>query len=113
LIVANGHHWDPRWPEPAFPGHERFAGEQLHSHQYTGEDPEQFRGKSVVVLGMGNSAMDIAVEASFVARHTHLAARRGAWSSPSTSSDGRSTRWRPRRASRTRCAGARRQRCSG
>ena len=26
LVVANGHHWDPRWPEPAFPGQERFAG---------------------------------------------------------------------------------------
>ncbi len=20
LVVANGHHWDPRWPEPAYPG---------------------------------------------------------------------------------------------
>src|ERR1051326_6683149 len=20
LMVANGHHWNPRWPEPAFPG---------------------------------------------------------------------------------------------
>src|SRR3954469_21136799 len=20
VLVANGHHWDPRWPEPAFPG---------------------------------------------------------------------------------------------
>src|SRR3954447_2824005 len=67
LLVANGHHWDPRWPEPAFPGSDVFAGEQLHSHHYTGEDPEQFRGKHVVVLGMGNSAMDIAVEASFTA----------------------------------------------
>ena len=26
LLVANGHHWNPRWPEPAFPGAERFAG---------------------------------------------------------------------------------------
>src|SRR5262249_2467254 len=25
LLVANGHHWDPRWPEPAFPG--TFDGE--------------------------------------------------------------------------------------
>jgi hypothetical protein len=31
---------------------------------------------------MGNSAMDIAVEASFVARRTYLAARRGAWIIP-------------------------------
>src|SRR3954454_5346718 len=57
LLVANGHHWDPRWPEPAFPGANEFAGLQLHSHEYTGEDPNFFRDKRVVVLGMGNSAM--------------------------------------------------------
>jgi dimethylaniline monooxygenase (N-oxide forming) len=82
LLVANGHHWDPRWPEPAFPGAEVFAGEQVHSHHYTGDDPGQFRDKHVVVLGMGNSAMDIAVEASFTAASVHLAARRGAWVIP-------------------------------
>jgi dimethylaniline monooxygenase (N-oxide forming) len=82
LVVANGHHWDARWPEPAFPGHERFAGVQMHSHDYAGDDPDLFRDKSVVVLGMGNSAMDIAVEASFVARDVYLAARRGAWVIP-------------------------------
>ena len=82
LVVANGHHWDPRWPEPAFPGHETFAGVQLHSHEYTGEDPDLFRDRDVVILGMGNSAMDIAVESSFVARRTYLAARRGAWVIP-------------------------------
>jgi dimethylaniline monooxygenase (N-oxide forming) len=82
LLVANGHHWDPRWPEPAFPGQERFAGTQIHSHDYRGDDPQLFRDKSVVVLGMGNSAMDIAVEASFSARAVFLAARRGAWVIP-------------------------------
>jgi dimethylaniline monooxygenase (N-oxide forming) len=78
LLVANGHHWDPRWPEPAFPGSEDFQGVQLHSHDYKGEDPNYFRDKTVVVLGMGNSSMDIAVEASFSAAHVYLAARRGA-----------------------------------
>ena len=34
------------------------------------------------MLGMGNSAMDIAVEASFAARAVFLAARRGAWVIP-------------------------------
>jgi cation diffusion facilitator CzcD-associated flavoprotein CzcO len=82
LIVANGHHWDPRPPEPAFAGSDRFTGRQMHSHEYTGEDPDLFRDRSVVVLGMGNSAMDIAVEASLVARRTYLAARRGAWIIP-------------------------------
>ena len=76
VIVANGHHWDMRWPEPAFPGSEDFAGKQIHSHQY--EDESQLVGKDVVVLGMGNSAMDIAVDASYHARNTYLAHRRGA-----------------------------------
>jgi cation diffusion facilitator CzcD-associated flavoprotein CzcO len=80
LLVANGHHWDPRWPEPMFPGHDTFAGEQLHAHSYV--DNDLFAGRDVVIVGMGNSAMDIAVESSHVARATFLAARRGAWIIP-------------------------------
>ena len=76
VCVANGHHWDPRWPEPPFPGSDAFSGEQMHSHFY--KDEAQLAGKDVVVLGMGNSAMDIAVDASYHARSTVLAARRGA-----------------------------------
>jgi cation diffusion facilitator CzcD-associated flavoprotein CzcO len=82
VVVANGHHWDARWPEPAFPGSDVFTGVQLHAHQYIGDDPAFFRDKRVVVLGMGNSAMDIAVEASFSAEAVYLAARRGAWIIP-------------------------------
>jgi dimethylaniline monooxygenase (N-oxide forming) len=80
LLVANGHHWDPRWPEPAFPGADAFAGEQLHAHSY--RDNAIFAGRRVVVLGMGNSAMDIAVESSYVAARTYLSARQGAWIIP-------------------------------
>jgi dimethylaniline monooxygenase (N-oxide forming) len=80
LLVANGHHWDPRWPEPAFPGAEDFTVVQIHAHAYV--DNSIFEGREVVILGMGNSAMDIAVESSYVARKTYLAARRGAWIVP-------------------------------
>lgn len=80
VLVANGHHWDPRWPEPAFPGHDTTEIEQLHAHSYV--DEELFRDRNVVILGMGNSAMDLAVESSYVAKHTWLAARRGAWIIP-------------------------------
>jgi len=80
LLVANGHHWDPRWPEPAFPGSDSFAGVQMHAHSYV--DNTAWAGKDVVVLGMGNSAMDIAAESSYVAARTYLAARRGAWIIP-------------------------------
>ena len=80
VMVANGHHWDARWPEPAFPGAEEFEGEQLHVHHY--REPEVLRGKRVLVLGIGNSATDIAVEASRIADRTFLAMRRGAYILP-------------------------------
>ena len=73
LLVANGHHWDPLWPDPRPPGH--FDGREMHAHDYRSKDA--LRGKRVVVVGMGNSAMDIAVEASEVAERAFLSARRG------------------------------------
>jgi dimethylaniline monooxygenase (N-oxide forming) len=80
LIVANGHHWDAQWPEPMFPGHETFAGVQIHGHDY--RDSDLFAGRRALVLGLGSSAVDIAVEASYAADRTFLAARRGAWIMP-------------------------------
>src|SRR5262249_4105608 len=76
VLVANGHHWDPRYPEPALPGAGTFTGEQVHSHCY--RTPEPFAGKRVLVFGIGNSACDIAAECSGVTARTLLAMRRGA-----------------------------------
>ena len=78
VLVANGHHWNPRWPEPPFPG--RFDGTQMHSHHYI--ENSAMRGKNVLVVGIGNSAMDIAVESSFVANRTLTSSRRGAYILP-------------------------------
>jgi thioredoxin reductase len=80
VLVANGHHWDPRWPEPAFRGSDGFEGEQLHAHHY--REPDVLRGKRVLVLGLGNSATDIAVESSRIAEKTFLSVRRGAYVLP-------------------------------
>ncbi|MFE1921098.1 flavin-containing monooxygenase [Streptomyces asoensis] len=76
VLVANGHHWKPRWPEPEIPGVAGFAGTRIHSHHY--RSPEPFADRRVLVLGIGNSACDIAVEVSRVSRRTFLAMRRGA-----------------------------------
>jgi hypothetical protein len=76
VLVANGHHWDARMPEPAFPGADTFTGAQVHSHDYKNFDG--YEGKRVLVLGIGNSACDIAVETSKVSEQTFLAMRRGA-----------------------------------
>jgi dimethylaniline monooxygenase (N-oxide forming) len=80
VLVANGHHWDPRWPEPSFAGADGFEGEQIHAHYY--REPEVLTGKRVLVLGIGNSAVDIAVEASRIAEKTFIAMRRGAYVLP-------------------------------
>jgi dimethylaniline monooxygenase (N-oxide forming) len=83
VAVCNGHHWDARWPEPRFPG--TFTGIEMHSHDYIDpREPHDFVGKRVVVVGMGNSAMDIACELGHqgVAAEVHVAARRGAWVLP-------------------------------
>lgn len=80
VLVANGHHWQPRWPEPPFPGADEFEGEQMHVHHY--REPDVLVGKRVLVLGIGNSAVDVAVESSRIAEKTFLAMRRGAWVLP-------------------------------
>ncbi len=73
LVVASGHNWQPRLPDPPYPG--EFAGEQVHAHDY--READQLAGKRVLVVGIGNSAMDIAVESSTVAQRTYLSTRRG------------------------------------
>lgn len=76
VVVANGHLSVPR--TPVFAG--AFTGEQLHSHDYRTSEP--FRGKVVVVVGMGNSGCDIAVDLARVAEQVYLSTRRSAWVLP-------------------------------
>ena len=83
VVVANGHHWSPYLPNPAYPG--EFAGEQFHSHYYVDPaGPVNLIGKRVVVVGMGNSAMDIICEISRegVAAKAILSTRRTSWVMP-------------------------------
>jgi cation diffusion facilitator CzcD-associated flavoprotein CzcO len=81
LAVANGHHWAARIPE--YPG--SFNGAQLHSHNYRSPfEPFDCIGKRVLVVGLGNSAMDIASELSQrpIAGKLFVSARRGVWIFP-------------------------------
>ena len=71
VVVANGHHGVPTVPD--FPG--EFTGESFHSHDYT--DPSVFADKDVLVIGVGNSGMDVACDAAPLARSVLLATRHG------------------------------------
>ncbi|MEL7041082.1 MAG: NAD(P)-binding domain-containing protein [Pseudomonadota bacterium] len=84
LFVGNGHHWDPRTPE-SYPGQDTFAGYQIHSHHYEDPfEPYDFRGKRVLVVGAGNSAMDISSELAQrpIAEKLIISMRRGVWVLP-------------------------------
>ena len=71
VVIANGHNWDPRFPE--YKG--EFRGAILHSSQY--KTPDVLRGKRVLVVGGGNSGCDLAVEASLHAESAEISLRRG------------------------------------
>ncbi|VEG53155.1 dimethylaniline monooxygenase [Mycolicibacterium aurum] len=81
LVVANGHHWDPRQPE--FLG--SFTGQSMHSHSYIDPStPLDLSGRRILVVGIGNSAADITVELSSKALRNEvtLSTRSSAWIVP-------------------------------
>ena len=64
LVAASGMFGCP-W-RPALPGLPEFGGDLLHSSEY--REPRRFAGARVVVVGGGNSAVQIAVELAAFAR---------------------------------------------
>ncbi|AYC33222.1 NAD(P)/FAD-dependent oxidoreductase [Pseudomonas cavernae] len=71
VLIANGTLHKPNLP--SLPGD--FSGELLHSSDY--RSPAVFDGKRVLVVGCGNSACDIAVDAVHRAASVDLSVRRG------------------------------------
>ncbi|MCX2946842.1 flavin-containing monooxygenase [Lentzea sp. NEAU-D7] len=71
VVAATGGFGNPH--RPALPGLDEFPGTVLHAAQY--RSPEPFRGLRVVVVGAGNSAVQIAAELAEHARVT-LATRK-------------------------------------
>jgi putative flavoprotein involved in K+ transport len=58
VVVATGHNRDPVLPD--WPGRETFTGEVVHSQDY--RNPEPYAGRSVLVVGTGNSGAEICVD---------------------------------------------------
>ncbi|XP_023220657.1 dimethylaniline monooxygenase [N-oxide-forming] 5-like, partial [Centruroides sculpturatus] len=75
VMICTGHHVFPYMP--SFPGQKNFRGDIIHTHTY--KKPDMFEDKKVVVVGVGNSGGDAAVEVSHVASQVYLSTRRGSW----------------------------------
>ncbi len=71
VIVATGHLTRP-YDAPEL---ERFGGEYLHSHHY--DAPEPYVGKRICIVGVGNSACDIAADVCVTSPRCVLVARSG------------------------------------
>ena len=69
VVVASGHQGVPAHPEWTA----RFEGEYRHSHSY--RCPQEYQGKRVLVVGVGNSGLDIAADLAPFAASTTCAAR--------------------------------------
>ncbi|HEX5541816.1 MAG TPA: NAD(P)/FAD-dependent oxidoreductase, partial [Micromonospora sp.] len=63
IVAASGSFGNPCLP--SLPGQEDFAGEVLHSAAY--REPKPYAGKRIVVVGGGNSAVQIGYELAGVA----------------------------------------------
>ncbi|MEU4795303.1 NAD(P)/FAD-dependent oxidoreductase [Streptomyces sp. NPDC023327] len=58
VVVATGHNHTPRLPD--WPGRDTYRGELLHAADYRA--PAPFAGKDVLVVGVGNTGAEIAVD---------------------------------------------------
>ncbi|ATL28552.1 flavin-containing monooxygenase [Streptomyces formicae] len=58
VVVATGYNHTPHLPD--WPGLETYSGELLHASAY--RDPAPYAGKDVLVVGVGNTGAEIAVD---------------------------------------------------
>jgi dimethylaniline monooxygenase (N-oxide forming) len=62
VMICTGHHAKKNMP--CFEGEEKFKGTRIHPHDF--RDSSGYEDKRVVVIGVGNSGGDVAVELSRV-----------------------------------------------
>lgn len=75
VLICTGHHNFKNVPK--FPGQEKFKGKIMHTHHL--KHAQGFENKTVVIIGIGNSGGDAAIELSTVTKQLYLSTRRGTW----------------------------------
>ncbi|XP_067661853.1 flavin-containing monooxygenase 5-like [Haliotis asinina] len=84
VLVCTGHHAKKNVPE--FPGQEEFQGKIMHSQDF--KHAKGWEDKKAVVIGIGNSGVDTAIELARVANQVYISTRRGTWLIPRNMDNG-------------------------
>ncbi len=71
VIIATGVNRTPK--QPSWPGLESYRGKVVHSRYYKNAEP--YVGKNVLVVGMGNTGAELALDLSEHQVHTYLSVR--------------------------------------
>lgn len=82
VAIATGHHAIPK--KASFDGQESFKGDIIHSVSYKDAATNGLVGKRVVVVGIGNSAVDVVVNVAELGgtKPVCISTRSGAWVVP-------------------------------
>jgi cation diffusion facilitator CzcD-associated flavoprotein CzcO len=73
IVIASGSNTEP--VTPSVPGIETFRGKVIHSADYVNAKP--FAGQSVLVIGMGNTGAEVALDLSDAGARTSISLRNG------------------------------------
>ncbi|XP_069823699.1 dimethylaniline monooxygenase [N-oxide-forming] 2-like [Dendropsophus ebraccatus] len=77
VIVCTGQHVQPVLSQNTLPGIENFKGKIIHCREY--KRPIGFDEKRVLIIGMGNTGVDIATELCTRTSQVYLSSRQGVW----------------------------------
>jgi dimethylaniline monooxygenase (N-oxide forming) len=81
LLICAGQYWQPK--SVAFPGYDTFSGFHdglyFHSHYYRKPSQLEIKGtiKNILLIGVGNSAFDIALELGALGKNVIMSSRSG------------------------------------
>uniref|UniRef100_A0A8C5PP99 Flavin-containing monooxygenase n=1 Tax=Leptobrachium leishanense TaxID=445787 RepID=A0A8C5PP99_9ANUR len=75
VMICTGQYIQPVLPLESFPGIDKFRGKVFHSRHY--KRPVGFDGKKVLIIGMGNTGVDISTELCTRTSQVYLSTKRG------------------------------------
>ncbi|RMJ12734.1 hypothetical protein CDV36_007615 [Fusarium kuroshium] len=75
VVFGNGCESVPVWP--SMPGRDMFTGTILHSQAFRSDKIDEYKGKRVLVVGIGNTGCEVALSLCKHASKTYQAYRRG------------------------------------